>query len=359
MLQQAISITKKVKRLISTKKGLPPGTPVYTGYRESRPPEVRTIVYDTNGFDLEEKYAPQNRKPGKTTWIDIRNLSDSQFINHVGGQFDIHPLVVEDILNTRQRPKTDEYDNGIFMVLPNIRFQAGSVDLGYEQIALFLTDHTVITFQEDPDDTFAAVLSRIKDGNGRIRKKNADYLTYAIIDTVVDNYFTALDEIEVAMLDIEHQIHTSRDNNHCKTKIFALKHVLNQFRHTTVPLRDAVSRLHRSGSALLPDADQVFLRDVADHIAQVMDYLDNFKDQLINLEALYQAEINNRMNNVMKLLTVISTIFIPLSFVAGVYGMNFEHMPELKWHYGYFAVLGFMFTIMVGMLIYFKRKNWI
>jgi magnesium transporter len=352
-------MSKKVKRPISIKKGLPPGTPVYTGYRESRPSEVRTIIYDGATVEIVERYAPELRHSGKMAWFDVRNLSDSQFIDHLGEYFEIHPLAVEDILNTRQRPKMDEYDNGIFIVLPHIKFNPLLLELGYEQISIFLTHQTVVTFQEDPDDTFLPVFQRIKEGTGRIRKKNVDYLTYSLIDTVVDNYFIALDEIEVTMLDIENELHNTGENSHCKTKIFNLKYVLSQFRHSVIPLREAVSRLHRSDSPILPEVDQVYLRDVADHISQVLDFLDNFRDQLVNLEALYQAEVNNRMNNVMKLLTIISTIFIPLSFVAGVYGMNFKHMPELEWYYGYFIVLGSMFTIMVGMLIYFKKKNWI
>jgi magnesium transporter len=169
----------------------------------------------------------------------------------------------------------------------------------------------------------------------------------------------ALSEIEEATFEVENDIYQEAASRHCKSKIFALKHSVNQFRQRTTPLREVTNKLMRSESPLLAETEAVFLRDVADHIAQVLDQLDNFRDQLFNLEALFHAEVTNRMNNVMKLLTVISTIFIPLSFVAGVYGMNFEHMPELKWRYGYYIVLGSMFSIMTGMLIYFRRKNWI
>lgn len=349
----------KLKRNPRLKSGLPPGTLVYTGDRATNPAKIRTVAFDANSAQIADKYHASLKRNTHCLWVDVRGLTDITLIQKIGDDFQIHPLALEDVLNTRQRSKIEEYDTGFFIVLPNIRFDKNSLELTYEQISIFFTKNEVVTFQEDPDDTLEKVVDRIQDGSGRIRKKNADYLVYTVMDTIIDRYFLALEDVEDAILEIEFEIYSEHGYKNCKGKLFTLKHTLNQFRQRTLPLREVVNKLMRTSSPSIEESDTVYLRDVADHIAQVQDQLESFREQLFNLEALYHAEVTNRMNNVMKLLTVISTIFIPLSFVAGVYGMNFEHMPELKWRYGYFIVLGSMFAIMTGMLIYFRKKNWI
>jgi|Wag4MinimDraft_19_1082662.scaffolds.fasta_scaffold05582_2 magnesium transporter len=349
----------KIKRHPHLKSGLPPGTLIYTGDRAANPAKIRTVAFDTTSAQVLEKYTPLLKSSNQCLWVDIRGLTDIPLIQKIGEDFQIHPLALEDVLNTRQRSKLEEYDPGFFIVLPNIRFDKTSLELNYEQISIFFTNNEVVTFQEDPDDTLEKIVDRIHDESARIRKKKADYLVYTIMDTIIDRYFLALEDVEDAILEIEFEIYSEHGYKNCKGKLFTLKHTLNQFRQRTLPLREVVNRLMRTSSPTIMESDTIYLRDVADHIAQVQDQLEGFREQLFNLEALYHAEVTNRMNNVMKLLTVISTIFIPLSFVAGVYGMNFEHMPELKWRYGYFIVLGSMFMIMTGMLIYFRKKNWI
>jgi magnesium transporter len=192
-----------------------------------------------------------------------------------------------------------------------------------------------------------------------MRKKGTDYLTYSIIDNIVDNYYVALDGLEGRIYEVEEGLHLRSSGPTFKQDIFHLKQIINTFRHRLLPLREAVTRFYRTESHVVEHANRLYFRDVVDHVSQILDSLDNLRETLISLEAFYQAESANRLNNVMRLLTVISTIFIPLSFIAGVYGMNFDNMPELHWHYGYYIVLAFMFLSMIGMLFYFKIKKWI
>ncbi len=343
-----------------TKSGLPPGTLVYTGYREAQQAEVRSLWYKDAEVVLRDHYDPALRlRPEGTVWIDVNNLTDTALIAKIGADFGIHQLALEDVLDTQQRPKLEEYNHQLFLILPNFRFQADTLELLHEQIAVCIGKNFVISFQEDPDDTFKQVRARCMEGVGVMRRKGPDYLAYALADIVVDNYYLILDDIENVMQELELEITNTGATTTCKAKIFQLKRVISQFRHRVMPLRDATLRFYRTENPLIEEQNRLYLRDVTDHLAQILDGIETAREVLTNVEALYHAEVANRMNNVMRLLTVISTIFIPLSFVAGVYGMNFDNMPELHWHYGYFIVLGFMFSAMVGMLIYFRRKRWI
>ncbi|MEI6410521.1 MAG: magnesium/cobalt transporter CorA [Bacteroidota bacterium] len=337
-----------------------PGTLVYTGNRQSAPSNVHTFWYDDHTFSEKPGFAPEICPLHQgTTWVDIRSLTDAGPIEQTGAYFGIHPLALEDVLDTTQRAKLDEYENGLFFVLPNLKFDPTVMELQSEQISFFLGKNYVIAFQEDPDDTLHAVRKRLQEGLGRLRKKGADYLTYSLIDAVVDNYYMVLDEIEAQLLELEQGLYQHGDAPQSKALIFNMKRVVNDFRHRMLPLREAVTRFYRTESELVEDANRLYFRDVLDHVAQILDSIDNQRDILANIEALFQAEASNRLNNVMRLLTVISTIFIPLSFVAGVYGMNFDNMPELHTKHGYFIVLGIMFLLMIGMLGYFRTKKWI
>lgn len=350
---------KRLRRKI-IKKGLPPGSLVYTGYREHSPATVLSVAYSEHGFVEKPGYQPQIRpeKPG-VFWADVRGLTDTKLIEQIGNDHQIHTLALEDVLDTQQRSKLEEFDNGLFFIVHNLKMDSEALELHSEQIALFVGRDYVISFQEDPDDTLQPVRKRAEEGVGRLRKKGSDYLAYALLDLVVDSYYTALDELEARVLEAEDHLHQNGAEQNTKARMFALKRTANEFRHRLMPLREAVTRLYRTESEFVDQSTRLYLRDLVDHVAQIFDGLDHQRDLLTNLEALYQAEASNRLNNVMRLLTVISTIFIPLSFIAGIYGMNFEHMPELRWRYGYFIVLGGMFCAMIGMLIYFRRKRWI
>jgi magnesium transporter len=351
---------KKKRSNKMLKRGLPPGTLVYTGHRAESPADVQTVAFseqqywEKNAFSLE-----LHQKPNATAWTDVRGLNDVSIIERIGNEFNIHYLALEDVLDTQQRAKVEEYDNGLFFILPNLKLDPEQCILTNEQISVFCGANFVLSFQEDPDDTLAGVRKRIQEGLGRMRKKGTDYLTYSIIDNIVDNYYVALDGLEGRIYEVEEGLHLRSSGPTFKQDIFHLKQIINTFRHRLLPLREAVTRFYRTESHVVEHANRLYFRDVVDHVSQILDSLDNLRETLISLEAFYQAESANRLNNVMRLLTVISTIFIPLSFIAGVYGMNFDNMPELHWHYGYYIVLAFMFLSMIGMLFYFKIKKWI
>jgi magnesium transporter len=347
-------------RIRAAKRGLPPGALVYTGHRESTLSMVTTLWYSNGQAQQWDRYAPEllPQNQDGIIWVDVRSLSDVAFVSQVGNDFKIHVLAVEDILDTQQRAKLEEYDGGLFLVLSNLHFHADTFELVPEQIAFWGSKQMVLSFQEDPDDTFQQIRQRQAEKVGLVHRKGADYLLYTLADTIVDNYYTVLDDMERVMQAIETEINTTADFG-CKERIFLLKRAVNRFRQHVIPLRDAAMRLYRVENEVIEANTRPYLRDLADHTAQILDHIENMREMLANVEALYHAETSNRMNNVMRLLTVISTIFIPLSFVAGVYGMNFDNMPELRWRYGYFIILGLMFSAMMGMLIYFKRKRWI
>ncbi len=352
---------KKKYGLKKRKQGLPPGSLIYTGHRAETPTTVYSLQYNATDFHQEETYHPEwraNQEKG-LLWIDIYSLTDVEFIQKVGNDFDLHPLLLEDVLDTQQRPKMEEYDNGLFIIVPSLHLDVPTLNLQVEQIAFFLSEHFVLSFQEDPDDDFAAVRKRAQEDVGRIRKKGTDYLAYALIDTIVDSYYTVLDELETVLFELEAILHHEGDVPWCKGRIFELRRAVNEFRHQMVPMRDAIARLHQTESTLIDNTNRVYIRDVVDHIAQIIDGIDYQQSMLANTEALYHAEAANRLNNVMRLLAVISTIFMPLTFIAGIYGMNFDNMPELHTRYGYFWVLGVMAVAIVGMMVYFRRKRWI
>lgn len=339
------------------KLGLPPESLVYTGVREPVPAKVHAVRYNEHLFNALEDYCLPEE--GNVLWLDVRNLHETELIAKIGAEFHIHPLALEDVLNTQQRPKLEEFENGLFFIVPHLKLDPVTLEFSPEQIAFFTGKNFTVSFQEDPDDTFDPVRKRIHDGIGRIRKKGADYLMYSLIDTIVDGYYSVLDTLENEVLAIEDTLYRNGAHLPAKAKIFKLKRLVNDFKHRVLPLREAVTRFYRAESELIDQSNRLYFRDLVDHVAQILDTLDNQRDLLANMEAYYQAEAANRLNNVMRLLTVISTIFIPLSFIAGVYGMNFDNMPELHTTYGYFILLGIMFCLMITMLVWFRVKKWI
>lgn len=352
-------MSRKFNRHVKVrKKGLPPGTLVYTGYRTDNPSVVRSIHYSETEYKEHPDFSSKYHKESGVCWVDVCSLSETEVISRIADEFHIHPLAQEDILDTQQRAKLEEFDNGLFIILPNLIFKHDVGELVSEQIAIFMGRNFVVSFQEDPDDTFSTVRKRAQEGLGRIRKKGSDYLAYALLDTVVDGYYVVFDDIQTQLFDLEEIMHRNGADPAVKAGIFNLKHVVNDFRHRVLPLRDAAVRFYRTESELVDNSNRLYLRDVVDHVAQILDGVDSQRDMLSSLESLYHAEASNRLNNVMRLLTVISTIFIPLSFIASLYGMNFDNMPELHTRYGYFAVLFVMFIASLGMLIYFKKQRW-
>jgi magnesium transporter len=292
-------------------------------------------------------------------WVDVSGLHDVRILETLGHAYGLHVLTMEDILNTHQRPKLEFFDDYVFVVLRMLQPGKGQEPLEGEQISLILGRDFLLTFQEREEDVFATVRQRIRDAKGRIRKHSADYLAYALIDTTVDHYFHVLEEIEGTIENLESGILFQDSDVEALQAIQLTKKDLLYLRRAVWPLREVIGGLQRDESGLVRESTQLFLRDVYDHTIQVIDTIESFRDVLSGVQDLYLSLLSNRMNTIMKVLTVIATIFIPLTFVAGVYGMNFKHMPELDWRWGYPAVWAIMLGLGSMMVLYFKRKKWL
>jgi magnesium transporter len=346
----------------SKKAGLPPGTLVHIGERKTKKVRITVIDYDETQFEQEtvktvEECFPFKDKP-TVTWINIDGLHDIKVIEKLGRHFDLHPLLLEDILNTEQRPKMEDFGDYIFLVVQMLYYDDKTEQIEAEQVSLILGPNWVITFQEREGDVFDPIRERIRKGKGRIRKTGADYLAYALVDAIVDNYFVILEEFGGKIEDTETELATNPMRETLQT-IRTMKREMIFLRKSVWPLRELVSSLERGESPLIHESTGIYLRDVYDHTVQIIDTVESFRDMLSGMLDIYLSSISNRMNEVMKVLTIFAAIFIPLTFVAGIYGMNFEYMPELKWHWGYFGVLIGMASIAGVMLVYFRRKRWL
>lgn len=359
---------KKLKRAKRSKKsGLIPGSPVFVGEKKAAEIKITVIDYDEINVGIKEvpkveESFPAIERPA-VTWINVDGLHDVSVEEKLGAHFNIHPLVIEDILNTDQRPKMDILDDYIFIVLKMLTYNDETKALGVEQVSIIIGNNYVITFQETIGDIFDPIRDRIKLNKGRIRKAGADYLAYSLIDAVVDNYFKVLenigDEIEV----IEEELVTD-PRPETLQKIHALKREMIFLRRSVWPLREIIGNLEREETPLIKESTSIYLRDLYDHTIQVIDSVDTFRDMISGMLDVYLSSISNRMNEVMKVLTIFAAIFIPLTFIAGLYGMNFNtadsplNMPELNWYYGYPFALGLMAAVAISMLIFFKKKKW-
>ncbi len=344
----------------SAKQGLPPGTLVHIGERRDEPVTVSVIAYDEQHYEDRRSVSPESLgdlPDGRyTTWINVSGLYDTGIVRAIGERCGLHPLTQEDIVNTRQRPKIEEYDDYIYIVLRMLRYEDGAVRS--EQVSLVLGASFVISFQEQSGDVFDPVRERLRLGKGRIRKEGADYLTYALLDAVVDGYFRVLEEFGDELETIEEEVLASADAETLPA-IYAAKRELIELRRSVWPLREVVSALERGESPLVQKAMQVYLRDVYDHTVQVAETVETYRDTVAGILDLYLSEQSRRTNEVMKVLTIIATIFIPLTFVAGVYGMNFRYMPEIDHPWAYPAALAGMAAISIAMLAWFRRKRWL
>jgi magnesium transporter len=349
-------------RRTSKKAGLPPGTLVHIGEKKTERVRITLIDYDETQFkqaevETVEECFPFKDKP-TVTWINIDGLHDIQVIEKIGQYFNLHPLLMEDILNTEQRPKTEDFGDYIFLVAKMLYYNDQAEQVEAEQVSLILGPSWVISFQERPGDVFNAVRERIEKSKGRIRKMAADYLAYSLLDAIVDNYFIIMEKFGDRIEDTETELAISPTRQTLQA-IRAIKKEMVFLRKSVWPLRELVSNLERGGSALIHESTGVYLRDVYDHTIQVIDTVESFRDMISGMLDIYLSSISNRMNEVMKVLTIFAAIFIPLTFVVGIYGMNFEYIPELKWHWGYFGILVVMASIASVMLFYFKRKRWL
>jgi len=347
---------------VSRKIGLSPGSLVHIGEHRTDPVTVRRMRYDAETIDegTVENLATLTA-PGAgdgVTWLDVSGVHDVTVVERIGAGFGLHPLLLEDIVNTNQRPKSEDYGNRLYVVVQMIHHDDASGELQVEQVSVVLGPNFVLTFQEKPGDVLDPVRERLRGAKGRIRGAGADYLAYAILDTIIDHYFTILEEVGDSIEEIE-DVLLDEPTSESLQQIYAIKRTLASFRRGVWPLREAIGGMQRIESALVQRETLPYLRDVQDHTMQVLDAIETFRDMISGMLDLYMSSVSNRMNEVMKVLTVIATIFIPLTFIVGVYGMNFEWMPELHWHWGYPLVWLIMLGVGVGLVIAFRRKGWV
>ncbi len=344
------------------KTGLPPGTPVFIGDKKIETAKVTVLDYDENQVQERElktvgECATFKETP-TITWINVDGIHDVGFIQELGEIFELHPLIIEDIVNTQQRPKMEESEDYIYVVLKMLYLDNEKKETQIEQVSVVFGKNFVISFQEREGDIFEPIRERIRNGKGRVRKMGADYLAYALIDAVVDHYFIILEKDGEKIEELEDKVVADPEPATLQ-EIHRLKREMIFLRRSVWPLRELVNSMERIESSLIQKTTRIYLRDVYDHTIQVIDTLETYRDMLSGMHDTYLSSISNRMNEVMKVLTIIATIFIPLTFIAGIYGMNFEFMPELKWRWAYFGVWGVILVIALVMLIYFKRKKWL
>ena len=355
-------INKTLLRVEAKEVGLPPGTLIHVGKQKTETPSISLIDYDLDIFETRTGLSVGETKAYKETptvsWVNLSGIHDITILEQFGQTFVIHPLALEDILNTQHRPKLEEFDGYVLIILKMLLFDDNTQKIEAEQVSMIIGPHYLLSFQEMEGDVFDGVRSRLKLSNGRIRQRGPDYLAYALLDSIVDSYFHILETIgdKLALLEESLLSNPYRDT---LAQIHHYKRELMLVRKAVWPLREVVNNLYKDESPLVREDTQVFLRDLYDHTIQILDIVEIFRDTISGLQDLYMSSVSNRMNEIMKVLTIVASIFIPLTFIAGIYGMNFEYIPELKWRWGYFGVWGLMIACGLGMLFYFKRKRWL
>lgn len=347
---------------MTQKAGLPPGTPVFVGEQKTESVKITVIDYDqdliqTHEVTRVEECFPYKEQPS-ISWINVDGIHEAAIIEKLGIHYGLHPLIIEDILNAHQRSKVDIFEDYILIVLKMHSYNEEAEEINTEQVSLILGENFILTFQEQEGDVFDPIRARLKKDKGRLRKTGADYLAYALIDAIIDSYFEILEHLDEKIEFIEDEL-VSNPRPELLAKIHSLKRELILFRKSAWPLRNMISELERYETPLIKNSTAIYLRDLYDHTIQVIETIEVFREMVSGILDVYLSSVSNKMNEVMKFLTIIGTIFIPLTFIAGVYGMNFEVMPELKWQWGYFAVLLIMLGIGLALLYYFKRKHWL
>lgn len=346
----------------SVKTGLPPGSLVHIGEKRAEKVGIRIIDYSEKDWHEREVQEVGEcfpfRDEATVTWISLAGLHDVKAIQEIGSHLGIHPLVLEDILNTGQRPKIEIFEDYVFVVLKMISIDTDGYEIKAEQVSIILGRNFVISFQETIVDIFHSVRERIRNDKSRIRRMEADYLSYALLDMLVDNYFIILEKLSEKIESLEEAV-VAEPTPETLHAIHILKREMISLRKSVWPLREVIKGLEKGESPLVGDATRPYIRDVYDHTIHIIETVETFRDMLSGLLDIYLSGISHRMNEVMKLLTIIATVFIPLTFITGIYGMNFEYMPELRWRFGYFVILIVMALLGLGMIIYFKKKRWL
>jgi len=347
---------------VAHKVGLSPGTLVRVGEAPVRAVQVAAISYDESQLievtKLSIADALKQVSQAGVTWINIDGSHDTAIVEALGKQFNLHPLVLEDIVTTGQRPKLEDYGDHLFVTIKMLSLDALTSEIVSDELSILFGPHFVLTIHETEHDVFEPVRERLRKGSGRLRKAGSDYLAYALIDAVVDNYFVVFEHLGEHFEAMQNSIvqnptpETLRLIQHFKNELLILRKAI-------WPVRELVSGLQRSESPVMSRTTEVYLRDVHDHTIQIIDTIETFRDMLSGMLDIYLSSASNRLNAVMKVLTIIATIFIPLTFLAGVYGMNFRYMPELEWRWGYPLLWVVMTVSAVAMLAWFRRKKWL
>jgi magnesium transporter len=349
-------------RRMASKVGMPPGSLVYTGEKERRPAKITITRYNATNFDerqvdtFGECRLPDD--PQEVTWIDVNGVSQVKDLEKLGEMFKIHPLVLEDILEVGQRPKVEDYDDYLYIVLNSLRPLEEGEELVAEEVSLVLGPHYLLSFYAGGDDIFAPVRERLLKAKGRTRKLGADFLAYSLIDLVVDNYFVELERFGDQVESLEDEV-VARPSPQTLRAVHQFKNDMIMLRKSLWPLREVVARLERRESPLITENLANYFRDVYDHTIIAIDTVETYRDILSGMLDIYLSSMSNRLNQIMKVLTIIATIFMPLTFITSLYGMNFRYMPELQWHYGYYATLGIMIFIAFTMIQFFRKKQWL
>ncbi|GAB3886446.1 magnesium/cobalt transporter CorA [Spirosoma agri] len=357
----------KHKRYRSAEKtlGSSPGTLTYVGEEIEHATKIKRIDYNEKEYhvdDVSKLSTCRLPDPGAplVNWIDVDGIHEKQVVSAVGQQYHLHPLLLEDVMNTEQKPKIDLYDDTVvYVTLKMLHHSRTKQEIDVEHVSLVLGKNYLVSFQEErTHDIFEPVIERIKASSGKTRRNGADYLLYSLMDVMVDHYLLITERIGEKMDELEEQIVQEKATQQTLATLYKLKRELTFIRRTIYPLRDMIGVLLREESDLIQHTTLPYLRDLADHVNQIIESLDSYRELVSGLMDVYYSIVNNRMNSVMKTLTIVSAIFIPLTFIAGIYGMNFDNMPELRTKTGYFWVIFAMALIAVGEVIYFRRRGW-
>jgi len=343
----------------SHKAGLPPGSLVHIGEQKIATTRISVVNFDEQRVeekdlkDTDECLAYKDRSG--VTWINIDGLHEPDVLEKIGKVFGLHPLMLEDIANTEQRPKLEDYGDYLYVVIRMLHRPEDSIVS--EQLSLVIGRNVLISFQERHGPEFDPIRERLRNGKGRARRSGADFLAYQLVDAVIDNYFIVLERLSDEVAGLEEQVMTS-PKTEALQKLHRLKRDMIYLRRSTWPLREVITAMQRGDSPLIGEAMRIYLRDIYDHVVVVAEAIDSIRDLLNGILEIYMSSMSNRLNEIMKVLTVITTLFLPATFIAGVYGMNFKYMPELEWPWAYPAVLASMAILAGAMYAYFKRKKW-
>lgn len=348
--------------MASLKVNVQPGTPVFVGRQIVTTPEIELVRYSSNECETHKITSVEEIKkfikPGSNIWLNIEGLHDTSLIADIGKLFGIHEMITEDVLDTTQRPKADTDNDQLYCMVKMLSTAHDDDGIVSEHISFVLSEQALITFQEgSAGDVFDPVRNRLINGKGRVRTRGADYLFYELLDLVIDNYANILEGVGDDIERIEDLIMERPRKDHLN-KIHFLRREINAVRKYIRPFKELLHKIEISDSHLIEEQNRIFFKDLTDHISSAAETIELYRDWTANVQDLYMSAISNRMNEIMKVLTVITTIFIPLSFIAGVYGMNFKFMPELESPFGYPVVMTTMFIIALAMLLLFKRKKW-